>query len=70
MMYSDGRFARRPCFRYFSLNTEMSWHALQAGRVYVRQHPEDARLIVDESHDIVGTFFSSCLIAMVDTYGL
>ena len=39
----------------------MSWHALKAGRVYVRQHPEDARLIVDESHDIVGTSFSSCV---------
>ena len=23
MMYSDGRFARHPCFRYFALNTEM-----------------------------------------------
>ena len=59
MMYSDGRFARHPCFRYFALNTEMRWHALQAGRVYIHQHPEDACLFVDELRDIVGTFFSS-----------
>ena len=59
MMYSDGRFARHPRFRYFALNTEMRWRAIQAGRVYVRQHPEDARLSVDELCDMVDTAFSS-----------
>ena len=59
MMYSDDRFARHPRFRYFTLNTEMRWCALQAGRVYVRQHPEDAHLSVDELRDMVGTSFSS-----------
>ena len=53
-MYSDGPFARHPRFRYFALNTEMPWHALQAGRVYVRQHPHDARLSVEELRDMVG----------------
>ena len=43
-MYADGRFARHPRFRYFALNTEMRWRALQAGRIYVRQHPHDAQL--------------------------
>ena len=59
MMYSDGRFARHPRFRDFALNTEMRWRALQAGRVYIRQHPEDARLSVDELRDMVSTSFSS-----------
>ena len=59
MMYSDGRFARHPRFRYFALNTEMRWRAIQAGRVYVCQHPEDARLSVDELRDMVDTSFSS-----------
>ena len=59
MMYSDCRLARHPRFRYFALNTEMCWRALQAGRVYIRQHPEDARLSVDELHDMVSTYFSS-----------
>ena len=59
IMYNDGRFARHPRFRYFALNTEMRWRALQAGHVYVRQHPEDARLSVDELRDMVGTSFSS-----------
>ena len=32
-----------PSFCYFALNTEMCWRALQAGRIYVRQHPHDAQ---------------------------
>jgi len=36
MMYKDGRFARHPRFRYFALNTEMRWRALQAGRACTR----------------------------------
>ena len=31
MMYQD---ARHPHFRYFALNTEMHWRALQSGRIY------------------------------------
>ena len=54
MMYGDGRFARHPRFRYFALNTEMRWCALQTGRIYVRQHPHDAHLSVEELRDMVG----------------
>lgn len=48
----DKRFAVHPRFRYFALNTEMRWRALQADRVYVNQHPNDARLSVDELRDM------------------
>ena len=44
LMYADGRFARHPRFRYFALNTEMCWLALQADWICVRQHPHDAQL--------------------------
>ena len=44
IMYDDGRFARHPRFRYFTLNTEVRWRALQVGRIYVRKHPHDAQL--------------------------
>ena len=54
MMYDDGRFAKHPRFRFFALNTEMRWRAIQAGRVYVRQHPGDAHLSVDALRDMVG----------------
>ena len=37
----------------------MHWCAIQAGRVYIHQHPEDARPSVDELRDMVGTSFSS-----------
>ena len=58
-MYSDGRFARHPCFRYFALNMDIHWRALQAGRVYICQHPEDACLSVVKLRDMVGISFSS-----------
>ena len=54
LMNADGRFARHPRFRYFALNTEMRWWALQAGRIYVRQHLHDAQLSVEELRDMVG----------------
>ena len=54
MMYDDGRFAKHPRFRFFALNTEMRWRALQTGRIYVRQHPGDDHLSLDELRDMVG----------------
>ena len=54
IMYDDSRFAKHPRFRFFALNTEMLWRALQTGRVYVKQHPGDAQLSLDELHDMVG----------------
>ena len=32
----------------------MRWRALQAGRIYIQQHPGDAQLTVDELRDMVG----------------
>ena len=32
----------------------MRWRTLQTGRIYVRQHPGDAQLSVDELRDMVG----------------
>ena len=65
MMYEDGRFARHPRFRYFALNTEMRLRALQAGRIYVHQHPHDAQLSVEELQGMVSregeTFSVSCI---------
>ena len=61
-MYKDGRFAKLTRFHYFALNTEMRRRALQTGRIYVRQHPHNARLTVEELRDMVcreGELFSS-----------
>ena len=54
MKYDDGRFAKHPRFRFFALNTEMRWRANEAGRFYIRQHPGEAHLIVDDLRDMVG----------------
>jgi len=37
LMYGDGRFTKHCRLRYFALNTEMRWRAIQTGRIYVRQ---------------------------------
>ena len=54
LLYDDGRFATHHRFRYFALNTEMRWRALQTGRIYVNQNLEDAHLSIDELRDMVG----------------
>ena len=33
----------------------MRWCALQAGRIYIRQHPQDAQVSVQELRDLVGS---------------
>lgn len=37
-----------------ALNMEMRWRVLQAGCIYIRQHPHDAQLSVKELRDMVG----------------
>ena len=62
MRYGDGQFAKHSHFRYFALNTEMRWRALQTGRIFINQHPKDARLTLEELKDMVGReeeFFSN-----------
>ena len=62
MRYGDGQFPKHSRCRYFALNTEMKWHALQTGRIFINQHPKDARLTLEELRDIVrreGEFFSN-----------
>ena len=54
MMYDDNCFAKHSRFRFFALNTEMRWRALQTGRVYIKQHPGDAQLSLDELRDMHG----------------
>ena len=53
-MYDDGRFAKHCRFRYFALNTEMRWRALQSGRIYLHQNPDDDHLTIEELRDMVG----------------
>ena len=54
MKYDDGRFAKHPRFRFFALNTEMRWRANETGRFYIKQHPGEAHLTVDDLRDMIG----------------
>ena len=54
MLYRDSRLACHPHFCYFALNTEMRWHALQAGKIYVHKNPHDQRLNVEELREMIG----------------
>ena len=53
-MYHDGKFARHAHFRYFALNSEMRWRALECGKIYVRHHHDAATLSVTELRDMIG----------------
>ena len=55
LRYEDGRFAKHPRFRYFALNTEMRWRALQNGRIYIKQHPKDAYLSLSDLKEMVSS---------------
>ena len=46
MMFVGGRFAKHPRFRYFSLNTEMRWHAL------CQQHSRDQSVLVQAARQV------------------
>lgn len=54
ILYHDQCFAKHPRFRCFALNTSMRHRALQNGRIYVCQNPDDGHLTVDELRDMVG----------------
>ena len=54
ILYHDKRYANHPRFRYFVLNTLMRHHALQTGRIHVRENPHDGHLTIDELRDMVG----------------
>ena len=38
LFYRDGRFAQHPRFRYWALNMEMRWRAMQTGRVFINKN--------------------------------
>ena len=44
MMCNDGHFAKHACFRFFALNSEMRWHAIQTGW---KQNSGDTQLSMD-----------------------
>ena len=63
VMYGvDRHFAKHTWFCFFTLNTEMHWRALQTSWIYVRQHPNDAQLTLDDLPgmvECVGEAFSN-----------
>ncbi|CAB4420703.1 unnamed protein product [Rhizophagus irregularis] len=48
LQYKDGRFARHARWRYFALNSQMRWQALQEGKVYVKQNLTDAQITITD----------------------
>ena len=48
LQYKDGRFAHHARWRYFALNFQMCWRALQEGKVYVKQNLTDAQITVTD----------------------
>lgn len=53
LKYKDGRFARHPRWRYFTLNSQMRWRALQEGKVYVKQNLNGEQYSIDDVQKMV-----------------
>jgi ATP-dependent DNA helicase PIF1 len=53
LKYKDGRFARHTRWRYFALNSQMRWRALQEGKVYVKQSLNGEQLTVEDVQEMV-----------------
>src|SRR6185437_2123889 len=53
LKFKDGRFARHPRWRYFALNSQMRWRALQEGKVYVKQVLDGKQYSVEELKEMV-----------------
>ncbi|GBC15565.1 ATP-dependent DNA helicase PIF1 [Rhizophagus irregularis DAOM 181602=DAOM 197198] len=53
LKYKDGRFARHPRWRYFALNSQMRWRALQEAKVYVKQVLDDKQYTVEEIKEMI-----------------
>ena len=53
LKYKDRRFAHHTRWRYFALNSQMRWRALQEGKVYVKQRLNDKQFTVKEVQDMV-----------------
>ena len=59
ILYEDGRFAQHARFRYFPLNTMLTWRAKETGCVFVKQRIGDNHISVEELKDMVNQGQSS-----------
>src|SRR6184192_595270 len=53
LKYKDGRFACHPRWRYFALNSQMRWRALQEAKVYVKQSFNGQQCTVEDLQRMV-----------------
>ena len=54
-MYKDGRFAHHARWRYFTLNSQMRWRALQEGKIYVMQNLADDQITVADIQERISS---------------
>ncbi|CAG8693771.1 19013_t:CDS:2 [Cetraspora pellucida] len=55
LKYKDGRFGRYTRWRYFALNSQMRWKALQKGRIYIKQSQNSMQLTVEEVQELANS---------------
>ncbi|RIB19266.1 hypothetical protein C2G38_2182332 [Gigaspora rosea] len=53
LQYNDSRFVYHTRWRYFALNIQMRWKALQEERAYVRQKLNDTQLTVSDIRNMI-----------------
>ena len=53
LYYKDGRFQADPRFVFFSYNSILRWEALQIGRVYVNNNPNERQMSVADIRELL-----------------
>ncbi|CAG8803458.1 10099_t:CDS:2 [Cetraspora pellucida] len=67
LKYKDGRFAQHAWWRYFVLNSQMRWRALQEGKVYVKQSLNREQLNVKDVQEMVDN--DNCIADKIVRFG-
>ncbi|CAG8622461.1 21469_t:CDS:2 [Cetraspora pellucida] len=67
LKYKDGRFAQHARWRYFALNSQMRWRALQEGKVYVKQSLNGEQLNVEDVQEMADN--NNCMADKIVRFG-
>ena len=62
------RFASHPRFMYWAMNMKQRHHLLSQANVYLKQHPKDAALTLDELRNMVDKSSSEQLMSRLHKY--
>ena len=64
----EWRFALHPCFPYWALNMKQRHQLLSQANIYLRQHPADANMTMEELKDVVNSMSANQMVNRLQRY--